>query len=408
MLFLQFADVWITNLFLKLQDEESVEYHPECNNVVCPENLCKVISSKLNKSQMDAVLASLQKIQCNHKASFELICGPPGTGKTRTISALLCTLLETNIRTLTCAPNAVAVKEAASRVLTQLKESFKTDPLENKSIFSVGDLLYFIENDTTNVSGPEIKEICLNHRVEKLAVCFDPLKGWRHSFSSMMGFFEDDALDELLKIGRASIKDSKRDQQTDLLSITKKFKYTSLHLRQVIIAFCTHVPKTFILEKNFQGMLSLLGFLNSFESLLDSDNIVPAELEGNLTKNENAKHSSKSSADSSTLMDIRNECLRILKDLLNSVKELQFPESNRKEVLMDFCFQTASSIFSTASDSHKLRLVEMKPLNVLVIDEAAQLKESESTIPLQFPGIKLAILVGDKFQLPSMVKSNVS
>lgn len=45
---------------------------------------------------------------------------------------------------------------------------------------------------------------------------------------------------------------------------------------------------------------------------------------------------------------------------------------------------------------------------VIVIDEAAQLKECESTIPLQLPGLRLAILIGDERQLPAMVKSKVS
>ncbi|TXG56710.1 hypothetical protein EZV62_018023 [Acer yangbiense] len=49
----------------------------------------------------------------------------------------------------------------------------------------------------------------------------------------------------------------------------------------------------------------------------------------------------------------------------------------------------------------------MEPLNFLVIDEAAQLRESESTIPLQLPDIKHAILIGDECQLPAMVASNV-
>ncbi|GKA56640.1 UvrD-like helicase, ATP-binding domain, P-loop containing nucleoside triphosphate hydrolase [Tanacetum coccineum] len=39
--------------------------------------------------------------------------------------------------------------------------------------------------------------------------------------------------------------------------------------------------------------------------------------------------------------------------------------------------------------------------------EAAQLKEAESIIPLQLPGLKHAILIGDEHQLPAVVKSNV-
>ncbi|GJV46401.1 UvrD-like helicase, ATP-binding domain, P-loop containing nucleoside triphosphate hydrolase, partial [Tanacetum coccineum] len=54
-----------------------------------------------------------------------------------------------------------------------------------------------------------------------------------------------------------------------------------------------------------------------------------------------------------------------------------------------------------------LNAVSMEPLNIVVIDEAAQLKEAESTIPPQLPGIKHAILIGDERQLPAVVNSNV-
>ncbi|KAI3778679.1 hypothetical protein L2E82_08062 [Cichorium intybus] len=40
--------------------------------------------------------------------------------------------------------------------------------------------------------------------------------------------------------------------------------------------------------------------------------------------------------------------------------------------------------------------------------EAAQMKESEAIIPLQIPGMRHAILIGDECQLPATVKSNVS
>ncbi|KAJ3681924.1 hypothetical protein LUZ60_014497 [Juncus effusus] len=64
-------------------------------------------------------------------------------------------------------------------------------------------------------------------------------------------------------------------------------------------------------------------------------------------------------------------------------------------------------IFSTASSSFTLHNSNVGPLDVLVIDEAAQLKECELVIPLRLEGIKHAILVGDKMQLPSMVQSSV-
>ena len=104
---------------------------------------------------------------------------------------------------------------------------------------------------------------------------------------------------------------------------------------------------------------------------------------------------------------MRKECLSLLKELQGSFNELDLPSSMNKWSIMDFCFKAASLIFCTASSSYMLHSVEMDPLNILIIDEAAQLKECESTIPLQLPGLRHAILVGDEHQLPAMITSNV-
>ena len=46
--------------------------------------------------------------------------------------------------------------------------------------------------------------------------------------------------------------------------------------------------------------------------------------------------------------------------------------------------------------------------DVIVVDEAAQIKECESLIPLMLKQVKHALLVGDEFQLPALVQSLVS
>jgi senataxin len=50
----------------------------------------------------------------------------------------------------------------------------------------------------------------------------------------------------------------------------------------------------------------------------------------------------------------------------------------------------------------------LNPLELLIVDEAAQLKECETLIPLQLPGIRQAVFIGDEYQLPALVKSKVS
>ena len=377
--------------------------------------------SSLNESQVEAVLNCLEKIQCSHKPSVELIWGPPGTGKTKTVSMLLFNILKINIRTITCAPTNVAVTEVASRVLKLMKESF-----ENSLFCSLGDILIFGNEDRLKV-GPEIVEIYLNYRVDRLIECFGPLTGWRHCFNSMIDFLEDCVShhqifleNELRKENSCSSEGGSNGEQAFMENNAKKvdksfiefarnrFRANAGPLRRCVQIFCTHLSKDFILEQNFKSMVNLILLLDSFESLLSKDGLVPEELEKLFSHQEEVQDSSPSFSDSSDLLYFcRRECLSVLKTLRSSLNELRLPSAMNADVIKDFCLKMASLIFCTASSSYKLYRVNMKPLDLLVIDEAAQLKECESAIPLQLPDIKHALLIGDECQLPAMVSSKV-
>jgi superfamily I DNA and/or RNA helicase len=51
--------------------------------------------------------------------------------------------------------------------------------------------------------------------------------------------------------------------------------------------------------------------------------------------------------------------------------------------------------------------MEIAPLDVLIVDEAAQVRECELVIPLRLHWVKHVVLVGDDCQLSSMVKNKV-
>ncbi|PWA55756.1 uvrD-like Helicase, ATP-binding domain, P-loop containing nucleoside triphosphate hydrolase [Artemisia annua] len=151
-------------------------------------------------------------------------------------------------------------------------------------------------------------------------------------------------------------------------------------------------------ERNFQNMISLLDNLRLFESLLFQENLVSDELEDLLTSKP-----LQDDGNTSSINYIRATCLSVLRSLQISLEGLSLPDVRDERALMNFCFENASLIFCTTSSSYKLHRIKMEPLNILVIDEAAQLKEAESTIPLQLPGMKHAILIGDECQLPAML-----
>nr|TKS15567.1 hypothetical protein D5086_0000032620 [Populus alba] len=97
------------------------------------------------------------------------------------------------------------------------------------------------------------------------------------------------------------------------------------------------------------------------------------------------------------------DSLSRLKTLLNGVS---IGDEGLKLVLNDFEDEESSAC--QFSCSAKLHTEGMKPIKMLVVDEAAQLKECESTIPLQLSGLRHAVLIGDERQLPAMVQSQIS
>nr|KYP76033.1 Helicase SEN1 [Cajanus cajan] len=99
------------------------------------------------------------------------------------------------------------------------------------------------------------------------------------------------------------------------------------------------------------------------------------------------------------------ECLKMLKSLQNL---LILPDFFDENSIRNFCLRRSRMIFCTVSSSARLHVVGLDRLEMLVIDEAAQLKECESNIPLQLPGIRHVVLIGDEKQLPALVKSEIS
>ncbi|XP_045829129.1 uncharacterized protein LOC123920847 [Trifolium pratense] len=383
--------------------------------------------SDLNESQKNAISACLSSSQCNHQSTVDLIWGPPGTGKTKTLGTLLFALLKTNCRTLVCTPTNVAIKEVASRVLSMVRSSF--DGNSDDLFCPLGDILLFGNHDELKVE-EEIKDIYLDYRVEQLSMCFRPPIDWRYCFGSMTDLLENCVphyhtfIENELRKKQEGIDDKKTNWTKDdkasdcsesmcksfLEFVRERFLEIALPLRKCISVLRTHVSKSYIGEDIIEGLVCLVHSIDSFQSLLLQTNIVSEVLEQLFCPPERQQPFSFESSEGAEylLNNRRIECLYSLITLEDSLGKLDWPDVTHEETIRVFCLQTSSLIFSTASSSFKLHSVAMKPLNVLVVDEAAQLKECESIIPLLLKDINHGILVGDERQLPAMVESNVS
>ncbi|KAJ8531447.1 hypothetical protein K7X08_026881 [Anisodus acutangulus] len=180
--------------------------------------------------------------------------------------------------------------------------------------------------------------------------------------------------------------------------VNKRFKWIQNQLIFCLTSLYTHLPTSFISLEVANEMIRLLKMLQTLGKLFATveeteglREILPEFVTKNKTR----------------LFNIRTTkaaCLKVLKFLTESISLPNFIEDYQ---IRSFCLKGACLIFCTASSSTKLHTEGMTPLEMVVIDEAAQLKECESTIPLQLPGLRHAILIGDEKQLPSMVQSKI-
>ncbi|KAH7664499.1 DNA helicase protein [Dioscorea alata] len=349
----------------------------------------ELLAFKFNDSQKNAVLSCASASQRNDKCSIDLIWGPPGTGKTNTTGALLWILKEMKCRTLTCAPTNTAVMEVASRYMKLLKEKKNA---AGEDALLLGDVLLFGNKDRMK-NNDYLRDVFLDNRVKKLIPWFAQKTGWKHCLDSMVELFVD-----CLKLYQDHVG---KELMTLEDFVRRKFLENSRSLSQCLKTLRTHLPSASVAEESSRDIVLLLDLLQEFNGLLRK-NFTSSDLVEAFRSDSGLNNNSKTSE----LRKSKERCLQVLYRLQSGLK---LPPTCSKRGIGDFCMQKASLMFTTASSSSKLYNVKgMKPLDVLVIDEAAQLKECETLIPLQLSVVRHAILIGDECQLPAMVKSKVS
>ncbi|KAI3950310.1 hypothetical protein MKW92_011315 [Papaver armeniacum] len=367
----------------------------DCN--ICSKEAELVLSKglqsfNLNESQLGAVLRSIATSSCSHKNSVKLIWGPPGTGKTKTIGILLWALLKMKYKALTCAPTNTAVVEVTTRLMSIVRETLESNN------YGLGDIVLFGNDKRMNIDARgDLGDVFLDYRSKILWDCLNPRTGWGVQLKSMICLLEE-AYQQFFVYRENKNKEKEKDisctmeqmevidEETECLSVTvghsgessncdeavneefsefllKRFYLIEKNMRFSIESICSHMPTSFISVTMVNKMYTALNLLKFFG---------------------------------------RVDCLEVLR----SLEKFKFPNFHDERSINEFCLGKACLIFCTASSSAKLS--DIKELKLVIIDEAAQLKECESAIPLQLTDVRHAILIGDERQLPAMVQSKIS
>lgn len=367
----------------------------------------KLSSLNLNESQLSAVVSSISNIITKSSNPVKIIWGPPGTGKTKTVSTLLCSLLKLNCRTLACAPTNVAVSEVCQRLLPLLKE-WRGQEYDQSFPCPMGDVVLFGNRDRLKVED-NLQEIYLDYRVDQLKICFVPVTGWRHRLDSMIDLLQDGlshyniSLENKIELTCIGFKEY----------LWGRFREVAEPFVECVNILWTHLPISFISKLQSANVFLLLSMLNGFEDILSRRSLSDKDVMEVFSEVNTDADIGTSDDDFPTdfvgptsllLSKTRKVCLQILRVLRSSV---QLPYTAAIDSIREFCLRGATLYFCTASSSSLLFFVPVEDLDVLVIDEAAQLKECESTIPLRLTRLHHVVLIGDERQLPSVVHSQV-
>ncbi|KAD2275728.1 hypothetical protein E3N88_41512 [Mikania micrantha] len=353
-------------------------------------------SFKLDASQNAAVLSCLAATNCHHENScVNLVWGPPGTGKTKTVASLLFMFLRMKHRTLICAPTNIAVIGVAKRLL-HLVHDHDLDC----DTYGLGDIVLFgnQERMRIKVDHQELLNVFLDNRIDVLRNC---LSRWKTYTGDMIRLLENPMqLHQsfvALKKTETKIDNYEENRMTFEEFVINRFSVLGKDLVACIRNLYTHLPSSMI----------PFSFAKKMNHSIDLIQIVVESVKEIVTRNQSLKAAFDKRVKASRFMKLRlckTECLQALKDLRSASL---IPKHMNEHKLQNFCLRNACLIFCTASSSIKLCRNDMTPIKLVVIDEAAQLKECESVIPLQLPGVQNAVLVGDERQLPAMVQSKI-
>uniref|UniRef100_A0A453CL26 DNA2/NAM7 helicase helicase domain-containing protein n=1 Tax=Aegilops tauschii subsp. strangulata TaxID=200361 RepID=A0A453CL26_AEGTS len=351
----------------------------------------------LNDSQLNAV-ADCVSVMENHSPSLKLIWGPPGTGKTKTISTILWAMLIKGLKTLTCAPTNTAVLEVASRIVRLVGEAPDGSPcFLNIVLFGNKERMKIDDNH-------DLSMVFLDSRAERLLPCFVPHTGWRQCLSSLIDLLENPVTKYKLHIQALPFKDYLKDNYNKL---SKDLCYC------IEILYNDH-PRNSETGQSFQCMLEVLELIRILHALInydrDTDDICSDELlEGKVEEECNPvswpqqlNSVRTNRCNKSRFKLARSLCVQELRYLR---KNLELPNYYSTRQIQLYLLQRTKCILCTVSSSFRLYGVPPNLLDLLIVDEAAQLKECETLIPLLLPGIKQAVFIGDEYQLPALVKS---
>uniref|UniRef100_A0A0E0KUC3 DNA2/NAM7 helicase-like C-terminal domain-containing protein n=1 Tax=Oryza punctata TaxID=4537 RepID=A0A0E0KUC3_ORYPU len=273
-----------------------------------------------------------------------------------------------------------------------------------------------------------------NSQLNAVADCVLSMKGWNHCLCSLIDFLE---ISVTKKYEWYTVQMKMEGPNSVVLPLKEFVKDKCNELLGDFYYFmeilCTDFPRNSMMRQSFQYMNEVVEPLNILHALVNVnddnddnlwfDDLLDGKGHGDsdpLKWSDLLASVHTDACNKSKIIKARLLCVQVLRYLKINLKLpdwdcLSLSDDDRKREIRVYLLQRTKCILCTVSSSFVLHNVSMddrseclKPLELLVVDEAAQLKECKTLIPMQLPGIKQAVFIGDECQPPALVKSKIS
>ncbi|TVU40495.1 hypothetical protein EJB05_13962, partial [Eragrostis curvula] len=355
----------------------------KCN--VCGEYAAgeSIYPNNFNDEQITAVKSTVSKVNCQHKNAVSLVWGPPGSGKTGVAIAIAHSLIQLRMKLLVCVPRA----EDIVGFLAKYEELFPSFNLRNVLVLAEFDGKMNCE------SFSKISETTLESRTQEIYCSIYLWRSWMRQMADLLEF-------------NSFCLDNNCDHDEEPKCSKKKFCFKIFHdkvsalavdIRECSWCLINSLSGIYLSSTDLENINKLLDEVSRFLDLLlnpqasEFASVLPFILEDTL------------SDVAASIHKCRMNCARLIDILLQSVKLPQLEDRKDRE---EFCIKHTCLIVCTPASSSCLHGIKPDLIDVLIVDDAAQIRESELLIPLSIAP-RHAVLLGDHLHMLPLVKSKM-